>query len=233
MVNDIDIDLPDGPADATLTKNSILVSSLGTNDRKFGRILESPSWTRLGVIVTGDGEKYTFDKNIVDLLSLFRVNLNAIVEISFSSSGQIDLVSVISEAEYTRKTTTIDVNVKGIDIPMPDTIKWFERSYILSIILGIWFSPVPAGAVSISLLIAFVLVLVVWWASRGRSNFARWFIAVTTLIGVIAIIPFLSIISQMGLQGTLVVIQTGLQLLGVYFLFSGGSASWFEREIST
>ncbi len=117
---------------------------------------------------------------------------------------------------------------------MPETVKWFERLFVGSIVLGLFFGQVPMNIGNPEMMFAFVIavinVAIVWWASRGRSNVARWLIGIITLVSVILLLPSASILLYMGPEGVLLALQTVLQIVSVSLAFSPSSRSWFERE---
>ena len=121
---------------------------------------------------------------------------------------------------------------------MPNHIKYFEWSWLASIVLGIIVSgltyskltdkldPVSVGIIQF-LVLAFTITLVLL-ISRKKSNFAKLNLLFLYLVGLIFYIPQLSDLFLMGMAGVISSIQLILQSIGLYFLFTTEAKQWFQ-----
>ena len=113
---------------------------------------------------------------------------------------------------------------------MPNHIKYFEWSWLASIVLGIIVSgltyseltdkldPVSVGIIQF-LVLAFTITLVLL-ISRKKSNFAKLTLLFLYPVGLYFYIPQLSDLFLMGMAGVISSIQLILQSIGLYFLFT-------------
>ena len=126
---------------------------------------------------------------------------------------------------------------------MPNHIKYFEWSWLASIVLGIIVSgltyseltdkldPVSVGIIQF-LVLAFTITLVLL-ISRKKSNFAKLNLLFLYLVGLIFYIPQLSDLFLMGMAGVISSIQLILQSIGLYFLFTTEAKQWFQDNTLT
>ena len=125
---------------------------------------------------------------------------------------------------------------------MPNHIKYFEWTWLVSILLGIIVSgltydelatksnPVLIGTIQLLLLVfAITLVLLI---SRQKNNFFRLTLLFIFPIGLYFYIPQLSNLFSMEIVGVLSSVQLTLQCLGLYFLFTSESRQWFQNTPS-
>lgn len=90
------------------------------------------------------------------------------------------------------------------------------------------------------LLILLISVAIVLWASRKRSNIAKWLNAVSVILGVVALITVFqsasvygSVLFNNAVHGNdvaILLLQSLIQILAVYFLFNKESEAWFEKK---
>ena len=126
---------------------------------------------------------------------------------------------------------------------MPNHIKYFEWSWLASIVLGIIVSgltyseltdkldPVSVGIIQF-LVLAFTITLVLL-ISRKKSNFAKLTLLFLYPVGLYFYIPQLSDLFLMGMAGVISSIQLILQCIGIYFLFTPEAKQWFQDNTLT
>ena len=126
---------------------------------------------------------------------------------------------------------------------MPNHIKYFEWSWLASIVLGIIVSgltyseltdkldPVSVGIIQF-LVLAFTITLVLL-ISRKKSNFAKLTLLFLYPVGLYFYIPQLSDLFLMGMAGVISSIQLILQSIGLYFLFTPEAKQWFQDNTLT
>ena len=133
---------------------------------------------------------------------------------------------------------------------MPHGVKWFERLMLISLGIGflVVFPDMRNGSLApfVPLVTIIITSLLVFWASRGRSNFAKWLNGIGAVLGTIMLIPmiqeaaFVTTQSEIGnpffgnpLYGNDVgffVFQALLQLSAMFFLFSNKNLYWFQKK---
>ena len=125
---------------------------------------------------------------------------------------------------------------------MPNHIKYFEWTWLVSIFLGIIVAgltydelatksnPVLIGTIQLLVLVfAITLVLLI---SRQKNNFFRLTLLFIFPVGLYFYIPQLSNLFSMEIVGVLSSVQLTLQCLGLYFLFTSESRQWFQNTPS-
>ena len=125
---------------------------------------------------------------------------------------------------------------------MPNHIKYFEWTWLVSILLGIIVSgltydelvtksnPVLIGTIQLLVMVfAITLVLLI---SRQKNNFFRLTLLFIFPVGLYFYIPQLSNLFSMEIVGVLSSVQLTLQCLGLYFLFTSESRQWFQNTPS-
>jgi|GEM_PF-6890245 len=129
-------------------------------------------------------------------------------------------------------------------IERPKSIEWFERLMIGSFGIGMLNSwgDVHSGSVGsmFVLLILLISVAIVLWASRKRSKIAKWLNAASVILGVVALITVFqsasvygSVLFNNAVHGNdvaILLLQSLIQILAVYFLFNKESEAWFEKK---
>ena len=127
--------------------------------------------------------------------------------------------------------------------PRPKSVVTFERLSIASLILGIPMTALtydlyvsatvrPAMIFTIQGITILVMIALILWASRRRSNIARWIWSLMFVVGVLFYIPSLIQFYKLGIPGVISTIQVALQAAGVYFLmFPAASREWFRRDV--
>ena len=125
---------------------------------------------------------------------------------------------------------------------MPNHIKYFEWTWLASILLGIIVavltydevarnsSPVSIGIIQFIVLV-FVTTLVLL-ISRRKNNFFRLTLLLIFPAGLYFYIPQLYNFFSMGIVGILSSAQLTLQCVGLYFLFTSESRQWFHNPPS-
>ncbi len=121
---------------------------------------------------------------------------------------------------------------------MPKHIKFFEWAWLGSLVIGIIISgltysaTVEPGMEVYAAFIQFVVIglilLLVLLTSRKRSNIAKWVLVVLFGLGVVAYIPELALLFDLGFAGVLSSLQLLAQSVGIYFLFTQESRDWFQ-----
>ena len=125
---------------------------------------------------------------------------------------------------------------------MPNHIKYFEWTWLVSILLGIIVSgltydelvtksnPVLIGTIQLLVMVfAITLVLLI---SRQKNNFFRLTLLFIFPVGLYFYIPQLSNLFSMEIVGALSSVQLTLQCVGLYFLFTSESRQWFQNTPS-
>lgn len=129
-------------------------------------------------------------------------------------------------------------------VERPKSIEWFERLMIGSFGIGMLNSwgDVQGGSVGLMfvLFILLISVAIVLWASRKRSKIAKWLNAASVILGVVALITVFqsasvygSVLFNNAVHGNdvaILLLQSLIQILAVYFLFKKESEAWFEKK---
>ena len=128
-------------------------------------------------------------------------------------------------------------------LTMPNGVWWFERLMTASVAIGLLslnFVKMPSSDKSFGLGVAVITLLFVFWASRGRSNFAKWLNGISVALGTIMVIPVIQTASMYGnplvgnpvtgSQGGLLLVQTLMQITAIALLFGNDSKKWFEKQ---
>lgn len=130
------------------------------------------------------------------------------------------------------------------NVERPKSIERFERLMIGSFGIGILNSwgDVQGGSVGLMfvLFILLISVAIVLWASRKRSKIAKWLNAASVILGVVALITVFqsasvygSVLFNNAVHGNdvaILLLQSLIQILAVYFLFKKESEAWFEKK---
>ena len=133
---------------------------------------------------------------------------------------------------------------------MPHGVKWFERLMLIS--LGIGFLVVSPdmrnGSIGVFVPLVTIIItsLLVFWASRGRSNFAKWLNGIAAVLGTIMLVPMIQNAALVTTQSEIgnpffgnplygydvgfFVFQALLQLSAMFFLFSNKNLYWFQKK---
>jgi hypothetical protein len=130
----------------------------------------------------------------------------------------------------------------------PESIQWFERVYIVRIVVGIalslysfyWMShafgayPMPAYglkyiAIGSVVMVTLINLLLLYFIARRASVVAKWIFVVATLIGLVSVVHtviapnFLPALLKMG-----PLFGVGLDFTMIMLLFQPDSRDWFE-----
>ena len=113
----------------------------------------------------------------------------------------------------------------------PKAINIFELLFGAGLVVGManfWLLGTGASFINVApFLISLALGL---WASRGRSNVARWILAVMSILGVLGEIWLAARGYGEAAGGVLGLVATVLQLGAVAMLFTPGARGWFARR---
>lgn len=180
------------------------------------------------VVDNNSGEKFRFSsKDVIDGINPHglvggKVNL----EILPNETVKIRSIQPKYSHPKTQKVTQTQL------VEKPQSIKNFRILYCASIVLGLLFGQVPLGIgggdILILILSGIILLALVTWTEHGRSSIGKWLIAFLTIGGTLIFLPIIPEIGRMGNQGIIMLIQTVLQLVGLFFLFSPKSKPWFD-----
>lgn len=134
----------------------------------------------------------------------------------------------------------------------PDSIIWFDRLFLGSMVLGalnfifgwnalsakITASPEFAatgfgtGFILVSAVIGMIINLILWYFVSARgSKVAKWILTVFFAIGLLSIVNNLNNpLGPQGIQLVVTLIITVAQGAAIYMLFRPDSAAWFSRK---
>lgn len=134
----------------------------------------------------------------------------------------------------------------------PDSIIWFDRLFLGSMVLGalnfifgwnalsakITASPEFAatgfgtGFILVSAVIGMIINLIFWYFVSARgSKVAKWILTVFFAIGLLSIVNNLNNpLGPQGIQLVVTLIITVAQGAAIYMLFRPDSAAWFSRK---
>ena len=127
---------------------------------------------------------------------------------------------------------------------MPKNVSRFEKLWYTSLGIGILVSALEyqymasladTGLILFTQLIVIVfMVLFIWLVARRRKGWARWVLLIMFIIGLPLYFPQLSGMFERNIfAGLLSGFQVFLQIIGLYFIFTGDSAAWYHKERST
>lgn len=121
----------------------------------------------------------------------------------------------------------------------PRSVAIFEALYLLTILISVVQSSLgwhqvtaiasPALVIAVQVITMAILLALVLLVSRRRQNWARWVLVVLFVIG----LPALAKIVMSGqLPGSLwiTIVQTVLQLVALFMLFTPPSQAWFRKR---
>lgn len=205
----------------------------------MGRIISYSATTRTGKIrdrTTGD--EFEFQADDVEGLANPDLLVGQTREYGFLSDGKI----IIRQSSGTNPKSAPPPTAQAAlqpELIMPNGVKWFERLMSGSIGLGLLFVKMPTAVAGFGIGLAVVNILFVFWASRGRSNFAKWLNGIAVALGTIMVIPMLQSASMYGnpfvgnlvygSQGGVLLVQTLMQITAIALLFGQDSKKWFEK----
>lgn len=204
-----------------------------------GQIISYSAATRSGKIRdrTTD-EEFEFLADDVEGLINPDILVGQIREYDFLSDGKI----IIRQSSGTNPKSAPPPTAQAAlqpELIMPNGVKWFERLMSGSIGLGLLFVKMPTAVAGFGIGVAVVNILFVFWASRGRSNFAKWLNGIAVALGTIMVIPMLQSASMYGnpfvgnlvygSQGGVLLVQTLMQITAIALLFGQDSKKWFEK----
>jgi formate-dependent nitrite reductase membrane component NrfD len=134
----------------------------------------------------------------------------------------------------------------------PASIKQFDRYFLGSLVIGLVNSvlsyqdnvamlqndPATAAAgfgdgfIITVTLFGFAIPLLLWFLiSRRASNVAKWILVVLTAIGIVFMIPTISVIAEQGTLGLVLTLAvTALQIYAITFLFRADAKAWLESK---
>jgi hypothetical protein len=120
---------------------------------------------------------------------------------------------------------------------MPTNVVWFERLAYASLGLGFVVLALdrqnlsrlapPAALVGMLLLTIAVMALLIWLTARRRQGWARWALLALFLLG----LPyfFANLLRQSLLSVPVSLLQTVLQGVALFYVFTGDAGPWFAR----
>ena len=121
---------------------------------------------------------------------------------------------------------------------MPKHIKYFEWTWLGSLLLGIIVAALSYSEIvgaRIKIFPGFIqfftigsMLLLILLTLRKRNNIANWILVTLFGFGIVFYIPQLSSLFDIGFAGVLSLIQVLTQCVGIYFLFAQGSRDWFR-----
>jgi len=124
---------------------------------------------------------------------------------------------------------------------MPKHIKYFEWTWLGSLVIGIIVSSISYSEmvpVELEVFAGFILffyffifgigLLLILLISRKRNNIAKWILVVMFGFGIVMYIPQLAFLFNIGFVGVLSSLQFLAQCVGLYFLFTEDSREWFR-----
>lgn len=121
----------------------------------------------------------------------------------------------------------------------PKSIFYFEILNLLALVLGVINSaleyerlvttsnPIFVGIVQFFVL--GILLLLILLISRKANRVALWIWVAFFFIGIIFYIPQLSGMLKNGISGIISSVQFIIEAIGIYFLFSNESRTWFKK----
>jgi hypothetical protein len=126
---------------------------------------------------------------------------------------------------------------------MPTTVMWFEVLSYLSLLLTLISASLSYSEMSRSFgepvtfgLIAFLIafsIFLISSAARRRKNWARWFLLIAYVVGVLFSVPTLAdTLKQGGPTGMIEVINLFLDGAATYLIFSPSARPWFAKQRS-
>jgi K+ transporter len=124
---------------------------------------------------------------------------------------------------------------------VPSNVAWFERLWYFSLAIGVVISALsfsrasaqagPAFGIAILTFVVAVSVLLVWLIARRRKNWARWVLLIGFLLGLLAFPWGLAELFRASiLAGTLSIVQTLIQIIAIYLIFTDRAQGWFKRR---
>jgi hypothetical protein len=76
-----------------------------------------------------------------------------------------------------------------------------------------------------------IMALIIWKVAQGR-DWARLIVLVLTLLGILSSVQFLVVAGEFvrrPVLGAFIVVQTGLRLVAMWWLFTNPGDAWFMR----
>ena len=128
---------------------------------------------------------------------------------------------------------------------MPSNVRNFAILSYLSLLLGIvqgflMFDESVAMAAKVGgelfvlgVQIGTIVVLAVLYflIAFGRQNWARWLLLVLFVIGLpFVVLSYPALFSRAPVQGVVSLLQTVMQILALYLVFTGNAKAWFRKE---
>jgi len=100
---------------------------------------------------------------------------------------------------------------------MPSNIRNFFWLNVLSLVLGL-------GTAILA-----VMLLILWLIAFKRQNWARWLWIALFVLGTPGYIAIFKDLLGISLAGAISLTQVALQLVALYFVFTGNAKPWFRR----
>lgn len=127
---------------------------------------------------------------------------------------------------------------------MPSNVRYFFWLNCLSLVLGLGTATLtanktaqmaaavghgPGFVISIQICVAAIMLLILWTIAFKRQNWARWLWLALFVLGSPGYIVTFKNIFGVSLAGAISLTQLGLQLVALYFVFTGNAKPWFQR----
>ena len=123
---------------------------------------------------------------------------------------------------------------------MPQSIKNFERIFLLSIVIGLIGTIINiTQGIAINITIQSIVIFIITAAlvlltSRKKSNITKWILTILTVVGIIfVVVGFFAIdafFSGAGYIRYLSLAQAIVQAVALYFLFTSDSRNYLQNK---
>jgi len=127
---------------------------------------------------------------------------------------------------------------------MPSNIRNFFWLNCLSLILGLGTATLtahttaamaaaaghgPGFVIAIQVFVLAFMLLILWLIAFKRQNWARWLWLALFVLGTPGYIAIFKNLFGISLAGAISLTQVALQLVALYFVFTGNAVAWFRR----
>ena len=127
---------------------------------------------------------------------------------------------------------------------MPSNVRNFFWLNVLSLVLGVATASLtarktaemaaaigqgPGYVIAIQITVAAVMLLILWLIAFKRQNWARWLWLALFVLGTPPYVVIFKNMLGISLAGAISLTQLALQLVALYFVFTGNAKSWFRR----
>lgn len=134
----------------------------------------------------------------------------------------------------------------------PNSILWFERLFLISLVIGIINTALSyednlamlqadpgaeklgfgGGFVLITAAFSFGLMLLLWYfIARRASPVAKWILVALTVLGILSMPSSLAMIAKQNIYGVIIpILLTLLQIAALVFFFRQDAKAWFASR---